>query len=131
MKAVWTDPALVISPYRVALCLTEKQYVEELRALEIPKKLRSPFVLEGCGATTHTFDNLSGNPSVILVCLKGDPRQTLNQVHALIVHEATHVWQWVKKMLGEDEPSKEFEAYSLQSITRGLFDAYDEMTENK
>lgn len=33
-----------------------------------------------------------------------------------IVHEAVHVWQQICNIIGEDKPSKEFEAYSIQRI---------------
>jgi len=130
MKAIWCDQALVYNPYKLALCLTEKQYRHELRKLGIPEKLWSPFVLEGCQATTHTFDNVSGGSSVILICVD-DGCATLNQIHAILVHEAMHVWQRIKKAIGEKRPSKEFEAYSMQSITQRLFNAYDEMRKKR
>lgn len=48
------------------------------------------------------------------------------QVYGLLLHEAVHVWQKVKKLMGEKEPSPEFEAYSIQSIAQDLFKMYEE-----
>ncbi|CDG74737.1 MULTISPECIES: hypothetical protein [Acinetobacter] len=48
------------------------------------------------------------------------------QVYGLLLHEAVHVWQKVKKLMGEKEPSPEFEAYSIQSIAQDLFEMYEE-----
>ncbi|KCY47724.1 hypothetical protein J715_3367 [Acinetobacter baumannii 1571545] len=47
-------------------------------------------------------------------------------MYGLLLHEAVHVWQKVKKLMGEKEPSSEFEAYSIQSIAQDLFKMYEE-----
>lgn len=52
--------------------------------------------------------------------------RSLQQVHALLVHEAVHLWQDARRVLGEKEPSAEFEAYAVQSISQRLMEAYDE-----
>ncbi|MFZ5784013.1 MAG: hypothetical protein ACOY4R_27760 [Pseudomonadota bacterium] len=44
---------------------------------------------------------------------------------ALIVHEATHVWQAIRRNIGEEDPSAEFEAYAMQNIVLGLLAAYE------
>ncbi|MCF1332090.1 hypothetical protein LH678_07120 [Acinetobacter baumannii] len=48
------------------------------------------------------------------------------QVYGLLLHEAVHIWQIVKKRMGESEPSVEFEAYSIQAIAQDLFEMYEE-----
>ncbi|EMU8805904.1 TPA: hypothetical protein ACSIYJ_004014, partial [Acinetobacter baumannii] len=48
------------------------------------------------------------------------------QVYGLLLHEAVHVWQIVKRRMGEREPSVEFEAYSIQVIAQDLFEMYEE-----
>ncbi|MBI5940144.1 MAG: hypothetical protein HY859_06935 [Caulobacterales bacterium] len=52
------------------------------------------------------------------------PREPL-EIIGLIVHEATHAFQKVCLDMGEDEPSCEFEAYSMQAITQQLIQAVD------
>lgn len=49
----------------------------------------------------------------------------LIEVYGLLLHEAVHVWQRVKKLMGEREPSTEFEAYSIQTIAQDLFEMYE------
>lgn len=48
----------------------------------------------------------------------------LIEVYGLLLHEAVHVWQRVKILMGEREPSTEFEAYSIQAIAQDLFEMY-------
>lgn len=49
----------------------------------------------------------------------------LIEVYGLLLHEAVHIWQRVKKLMGEREPSTEFEAYSIQAIAQDLFEMYE------
>jgi hypothetical protein len=51
---------------------------------------------------------------VVLLDKKADV--TDSEKVALLVHESVHVWQEIRKRMGEKEPSSEFEAYSVQSI---------------
>lgn len=48
------------------------------------------------------------------------------EVYGLLLHEAVHVWQKIRKLMGEKEPSSEFEAYSIQAIAQDLFEMYEE-----
>lgn len=52
--------------------------------------------------------------------------RTSIEIHGLLLHEAVHVWQRVKKLMGELEPSVEFEAYSIQRIAQDLFSMFEE-----
>lgn len=45
---------------------------------------------------------------------------------AMIAHEAVHVFQTIRKEMGEREPSIEFEAYAIQDITLRLGAAYEQ-----
>jgi hypothetical protein len=46
-------------------------------------------------------------------------------VAGLICHEAVHVWQEVRRAMNDPgEPSIEFEAYSVQAIFQGLYQAW-------
>lgn len=42
----------------------------------------------------------------------------------LIVHEATHIWQEIQEVIGEDKPGREMEAYAMQAIVQELLTAY-------
>ncbi|MGN5766262.1 hypothetical protein ACNQO6_18125 [Acinetobacter calcoaceticus] len=49
----------------------------------------------------------------------------LIEVYGLLLHEAVHLWQQVRVLMGEREPSSEFEAYSIQAIAQDLFEMYE------
>ncbi len=43
-----------------------------------------------------------------------------------LVHEAVHIFQYHCEYIGEEKPSSEFEAYSIQRISETLMRAYSE-----
>ncbi|QDJ92692.1 hypothetical protein [Acinetobacter haemolyticus] len=47
------------------------------------------------------------------------------EVYGLLLHEAVHIWQRVRQLMGEANPSVEFEAYSIQAIAQDLFEMYE------
>lgn len=72
-------------------------------------------------AATHFYDD-----EKIVVLLDKKANVTDSEKVALLVHESVHVWQEIRKRMGEREPSSEFEAYSVQSIFLGLLSLYQE-----
>ena len=117
---MWLNRRLMDSPVYFCLCLTEKQFKKKLKHLKVQDELA--FVNCGSDATTYYFER-KGKTAAI-VCFKEDPDRVPEQNIALLVHEAVHIWQQIKETIGEQEPSKEFEAYSIQSITQELLRHY-------
>ena len=117
---MWLNRRLVDSPVYFCLCLTEKQFEKKLKHLKFREELS--FVNCGSDATTHYFER-KGKTTAI-VCFKEDASRAPEQNIALLVHEAVHIWQQAKESIGESSPSKEFEAYSVQSITQELLRYY-------
>lgn len=130
MKAAWCDRTLVESPFHFCLCVTEKQFHHEMERLKIPEDQRSEFTLGGRAATLHTFTGSKGD-HIAVICVKPDPKRSVLQVHALLVHEAVHMWQDTKEFLGETAPSREFEAYAIQAMSQRLMYAYNDLTKKK
>ncbi|MEB6681030.1 hypothetical protein [Acinetobacter lwoffii] len=80
------------------------------------------FLHLGTGAQVDYYDG--GKHCIVQL---GDcSERTLIEVHGLLLHEAVHIWQRIKKLMGEDEPSIEFEAYSIQRIAQDLFSMFEE-----
>ena len=109
-----------------ALCLSDADFQKELKRLKIDEKIGF-LKNEHSSATTQFFVNKTGAHCAI-VCLKMDPAKTLEQVHALLVHEGMHIWREYLDLIGERNPSSEFEAYGIQLISQELMVAYRELS---
>jgi len=79
------------------------------------------FMSMGCSAQVDYYDG--GKHCIVQLGETQD--KSLIAIHGLLVHEAVHIWQRTKYLMGEKEPSIEFEAYSIQRIAQDLFDMYE------
>lgn len=121
-KPYYLDRWMIEGPY-VGLCLNEKVFEVECKRLGIADL---PFMgRSGANATTHVLDHVE-HGIVFLVCIRYVKAYTAAQHYSLLVHEAVHIWQHWSEMIGEREPSWEFEAYSIQGIAQKLMVAFDE-----
>ncbi|WP_445405992.1 hypothetical protein [Acinetobacter pittii] len=82
--------------------------------------------VEGAAAQVDFYSN----GAYAVVQLGDTSERKLIEIYGLLLHEAVHVWQKVKKLMGEKEPSSEFEAYSIQAIAQDLFKMYEESEVN-
>lgn len=117
------DQTLVGSPVHYCLCLSKKEFHVELARLKIKRGQYPQFVSDGADATTHHSERGGGGYAAI-VCLQNRKGITATQKYALLVHEAVHIWQWIKGILGESDPSVELEAYSIQAISQNLLTGF-------
>ncbi|GLG82203.1 hypothetical protein [Acinetobacter calcoaceticus] len=78
--------------------------------------------IEGAAAQVDFYSD----GAYAVVQLGDTSERKLIEIYGLLLHEAVHVWQKVKKLMGEKEPSSEFEAYSIQAIAQDLFKMYEE-----
>jgi hypothetical protein len=123
-RAQWLDRGLLYSPYYYALCLDPAQFRAELKRLKLPRDSWPKFLSTShANATTHFFEKFDGKRCAI-VALGGTEKRTDIQVHALLVHEAVHIWQEIRDTLGERSPSSEFEAYSIQALSQELMQSW-------
>ena len=121
VKLKWCSRVLVTSPLYIGLCTSELSYGRELKRLNAEPKGEW---LEGTEVgKVHPFEDSDGGV-ILIVCVK--PSDCIRDLQATLVHESVHVWQFVKEYIGENEPSKEFEAYSVENIYTTLMDAYNE-----
>ncbi len=123
-------PRTLIYGHYLVLCTTEKMFHDLLNYIEYPKGSWPKWVNTGANATTHTVDH--DGKTVCIVCIAEPPKNITNiQIAAMLVHEAVHVWQRNMESIGEDNPSVEFEAYSIQIIAQNLMEAYVEQKMGK
>lgn len=130
-KSQWLDRSLFISPYYYRLCLTEKEFHKELKKLKLPKNKWPRFVkTDHSDATLHTFISSEGYLCAIITIRHCDDHSR-PQIYAMMVHEATHLWRYIRENVGECEPSAEFEAYAIQSLSQRLMESYEYQTKKK
>lgn len=115
-------PEWYISPFQhVQYTLARNQLHMDLLFEDMNKV--DPFMsVEGAAAQVNYYSD----GAYAVVQLGDTSERKLIEIYGLLLHEAVHVWQKVKKLMGEKEPSSEFEAYSIQAIAQDLFEMYEE-----
>jgi hypothetical protein len=119
-KRNWVDRALIVCPFYIGLCTSKKEFrsvCKDLKVTEPPE-----FLNRHADAMVHFFERKSKLAAV--VCIRRRKDRTRPQMDAMLVHEAVHIWQQTVKELKEHDPSDEFEAYSIQTISQRLIEAY-------
>lgn len=130
MKSLWLERSLIVGPY-IALVLNEKQFHKAMNDCHVPSSEHGDWIkTEHSDATVHTLEKPDGGQcSIVALRVKKKTDQTC--IVGLLVHESVHIWQHFKERIGEDNPSKEFEAYSIQAISQTLIEAYSKLTVKK
>lgn len=113
-------------PLYIKLCLSESAFLNYMRVV-LKKKTGIPehWVTGTADACTRTYISDSGL-RIAVVCMYPDLPYSEQEIAALLVHEAVHIAQFVFDDVGELEPSRELQAYTIQDITRALFMSYVE-----
>lgn len=89
--------------------------------------VKAPFIFLDSGADAR----VNFNDAHVIVQIGDTSNWSLLQIHGLLLHEAVHIWQELKIKMGEENPSNEFEAYSIQAIAQDLFEMYELSEGNK
>ena len=121
----WIERSLIVGPY-VTLVLDEQQFHKAMKHCQIHKKDRGSWIkTEHSDATVH-FLETPAKEQCCIVAVRVKKDTDPNSVVGILVHEAVHIWQKFSQRIGEHEPSEEFEAYAIQSISQRLIAAYSE-----
>lgn len=116
----WLSRGLVYGPY-LCLCLTQEDLDEAMDHCHVPRV--EPRNSDG---TCYVLEKPGNNGLVCAIWINPDRivGRELSDILGLIVHEATHVKQHIMEHFGEDKPSVEFEAYTIQNIFNTLADEF-------
>ncbi len=126
-KIKWLSRNCHVLAVQFALCLSEKDFKVELARLKIKEDVQ--FMKNWhSSATAHYIEQKEKQNALVIVCMGEALDKPLDEVIGLLAHEAAHIWQYHKELIGEENPSKEFEAYAIQSIVQHLVSSYFEMT---
>lgn len=121
MKPKWLNRELVVGPHLI-LVTSEKEFKQVLKQLNFKKPIR--WIGETATATTTTLECKSKRYCLVSLNLITIAELDPIDIATVLVHEAVHVFQQHCKNIGEDNPSEEFEAYSIQHISQQLMIAY-------
>jgi hypothetical protein len=106
------------------LVTNEKELHKQLARLKIAETDFPSWLTNHEVACVYTFEQQSTGQLCCFVCVGKEFKKTSRAEQAgTIAHEAVHVWQHHRKWMGEKKPSREFEAYSIESITTTLLTA--------
>ena len=120
MKLRWLDRGTVYAP-RMVLCLSEAEYLAAVKHCNV-KNPGGWIDEERQVACVHTWE-LAGS-LVCVVCLAPPEDWDPISIAATLTHESVHIFQRLCDSIGEDRPSREFEAYSIERISERLMREY-------
>lgn len=110
-------------PSEFGIVFSKEQFVAELESLEIPYGFEWSETAPG---SVYMFSNEASGAQLLLVALNRKLMRGHSEAEivGICAHEATHVWQYITELIGEEAPGKEIEAYHVQWITTILYDEY-------
>ncbi|MFA6031805.1 MAG: hypothetical protein WC889_02760 [Myxococcota bacterium] len=103
-------------PAYVGCTTSRKAFKRELKRLGIAEPVEF-LASTHANASTHFF-RCEGTLTCIIAFQKVSKDRPVEQVAALVAHEAVHVVQELWSSIGETEPGREAEAYLVQMITQ-------------
>ena len=121
----WLERDMLIGPY-VTLVLSEKDFRKAAKHCGLKPSSMPTWVSAKANATVHRLDSAKGTVCIVALDTTSKPKPL--EVAGILVHEAVHIWQWYVEDIKESNPSVEFEAYSIQTISQRLIASYLEQT---
>lgn len=111
-----------IFPALVGFCPNEKAFKEFVKTLDLfdggpeyPRKSAGYCMLLECSKGLFVIIFINGD-------IGGNtPIETIG----IIAHECTHAFRFLCDTYGEDDPSHEFQAYSIQAFVQQCIEAYE------
>lgn len=106
-------------PAFIGFCPSKRAWKREMKRLGNEAE---PYPKESGRCTTFKHEGAL----VILITVKDgtEANRCEQEIFGLLVHECTHAWQFVRRNMGETDPSDEFEAYAMQAIFQGVHAAW-------
>lgn len=103
--------------------LTYCLVVSEKDAKKVAKKYKLPNGALPEDISSDAYAYHDPNSRLVVVRLIASDLSLVETI-GLIVHEVTHVKQYIMEQISEHSPSDEFEAYTMQEITKNLIQDY-------
>lgn len=115
--SVWKDGTILKLPY-IAVACNEKQWKAIIKSLGWPTD-----EVGWCADRAGTVSRAESDTNELALLVQINMAQTDENLLRTCVHESVHVWQAYKEYIHEREPSKEFEAYSVEGIFKIIYRA--------
>lgn len=117
-EVVWLDRGW--QPVFIGFCPSEAAWKREMRRMKVRGE---PYPTDAGRCTTFTLK--SKTRVLVTLCDNVEQCATRLEIAGLLCHEGVHVWQAVRDAMNDPgQPSVEFEAYSVQAIFQGLYQAW-------
>jgi hypothetical protein len=129
MSVEYIDRSLVYSPFCIGLCINEKEWNKEVKRLNI--KNDKGFMTNKYTRACITFFENKELGLISIICIKNKKSSSIEETHSFLIHECIHLWQEIKKHIGEDNPGYEIEAYIIQNLCFEIMNLYRRKTEDK
>ena len=118
-NVIWCDSGWM--PFSYGFCPSEKAWNSAIRRLRVTDGAK-PYLKSG--ARCDAFENEDGHLVVLVTIHENEDQFDPIEIMSVLAHEAVHVFQQMSRNIGENEPSAEFEAYSVQNILLEIARAY-------
>lgn len=116
-RVVWIDRGW--QPVYIGFCPSEKAWKHAMKRMGLPHE---PYPDSDGRLTRFARD---GKTTLIMTLGEsGEEEHSRVQIAGLLAHEATHAKQMICDHIGEDSPSMEFEAYTVQAIFQAFYQAW-------
>jgi len=118
---MWCNAGWFRGVFKFGFAPNEKAWTKGLKELGITEE----YPTKPC-ASTFTFEG-DDTGCIIVVTVRDGLEEIYSplEISCLIFHEAVHVFQGLVEFIGEENPSPEFEAYSMQSIAQELIHCFE------
>lgn len=121
--AKWLSEAIPFVPAKFTLITNSKDFQKFQTKIGVKPENRMGFLVGDLLAATYFFHK-ADDPGVV-VAMGIRKGRSLNTYHAVLAHEAVHVWQDILEQVSETNPGDEISAYAIQYICQELFSEMD------
>jgi hypothetical protein len=125
-KPLWLNRSLIELQLHYCLVLNNEEYTAAVLEVEGPNAHVGYWQKSETAGATCTWAKGSDGSQHAIVALRALPDLKGYQIASLLCHEAVHIWQEHCRQIGEDTPSDEFAAWSIQHIAQLLMQDYAE-----
>lgn len=128
MKLRWLDRGTVRAPF-MTMCTSQREFDEVARHCRLDNvgQWMNPDIHK---AVVHTWEGNDNLTCVVCISPAAFDAEPID-VACTLVHEAVHIFQHLCDSIGESNPSREFEAYSIERIAEQLMREFARRLESK